>query len=213
MYLPRHFEETRTAVLHEVIRTHPFATLVTLGADGLDANHLPLILDSEPAPLGTLRGHVARANPVWRQLQVDARALLIFQGPHAYISPSWYATKQETGKVVPTWNYAVVHAHGSARVVEDADWLRNQVEQLTNTHEGPRPEPWQVSDAPQDYIEKMLKAIVGIEVPVARLAGKWKLGQNRSEADREGVLEGLQREQTDQASGMLGLTGNLLKGQ
>ncbi|HEV8529942.1 MAG TPA: FMN-binding negative transcriptional regulator [Methylomirabilota bacterium] len=191
MYLPAHFEETRVEVIHRLIREHPLAVLVTLGAAGLNANHIPLEIDPEPAPFGTLRGHVARANPVWRDFARDVEALTVFQGPQAYISPAWYQTKKETGKVVPTFNYIVVHAYGSLRIIQDEAWLRGLVERLTTRHESGRPEPWKVSDAPEDFIKTQLRAIVGIEMPVTRLLGKWKVSQNRPPVDREGVVRGL----------------------
>src|SRR5262249_34938418 len=145
---------------------------------GLAANHVPLLLDAPQGELGTLRGHVARANPIWRELSADAQALAIFHGPQGFVSPAWYATKRETGKVVPTWDYAVVHAHGPLRAIEDRDWLRRNVEQLTAQHEAGRAVPWRVADAPADYVEHMLGAIVGLELAIARLVGKWKLSQN-----------------------------------
>ena len=191
MYLPKHFEEMRVDVLHDLIRAHPLAAVVTLTATGLDANHLPLEIDSAPPPFGTLRGHVARANPLWRSFSPDVEALAIFQGPNAYVSPSWYPTKEETGKVVPTWNYAVVHAYGALRIIDDRVWLREFVEQLTSRHEAERRQPWKVSDAPVDFIEQQLAAIIGFEMPITRLQGKWKLSQNRPNADRAGVVEGL----------------------
>lgn len=191
MYLPAHFEETRVEVIHRLIREHPLAVLVTLGSAGLNANHIPLEIDAEPAPFGTLRGHVARANPVWRDFSRDVEALTVFQGPRAYISPAWYQTKKETGRVVPTFNYIVVHAYGSLRIIEDEAWLRGLVERLTTRHESGRPEPWKVSDAPEDFIKTQLRAIVGIEMPVTRLVGKWKVSQNRPPGDREGVVRGL----------------------
>jgi transcriptional regulator len=191
MYLPSHFEETRVEVLHRLIREHPLAVFVTLGSEGLNANHIPFEIEPAPAPFGTLRGHVARGNPVWRDFSKDIEALLVFQGPQAYISPSWYPTKKETGKVVPTYNYIVVHAYGPLRVVEDRAWLRGLVERLTNRHEAKSVEPWKITDAPGDFIEKMLGAIVGIEIPVARLVGKWKASQNRPPVDRQGVISGL----------------------
>lgn len=191
MYVPTHFAESRTDVLHRLIRTHPLGTLVVLASNRLEANHVPFMIDPQPAPYGTLRAHVARANPVWREFSPQVEALVVFQGPHAYISPSWYAAKQEHGKVVPTWNYAVVHAQGSLRVVQDAGWLRRLVEELTDVQEAPQADPWKVSDAPRDFIESMLSAIVGIEIPIARLSGKWKVSQNRSVADRAGVASGL----------------------
>lgn len=194
MYLPRHFEETRVEVLHELIRVHPLGALVTLTPGGLDANHLPFEVDQEPGPFGTLRGHVARANPLWREFSRDVEALVIFQGPGTYVSPAWYPTKNETAKVVPTWNYAVVHAHGALRVIDDRAWLRDFVTKLTHRHEAGRPAPWKVTDAPADYIDKQLGAIIGLEIPVTRLIGKWKMSQNRPPQDREGVVEGLRHE-------------------
>jgi len=191
MYVPSHFAETRVEVLHQLIREHPFATLVTLGSHGLTANHLPLELDPDPAPFGTLLGHVARANPLWRDFAAEQGALAVFQGPQSYISPAWYATKRESGKVVPTWNYVVVHASGDLRVIDDPAWLRRFVERLTNRHEAGRPTPWHVSDAPGDFVAQLVRAIVGIEIPIARLTGKWKLSQNRPLGDRVGAAQGL----------------------
>ena len=185
-----------------MIRNYPLAALVTYTPTGLVANHIPFEIDPDPAPFGTLRGHLARANPQWRSLS-DTPALAIFQGPSAYVSPAWYATKRETGKVVPTWNYAVVHAHGPVRVVDDRDWLRSFVTRLTERHESARPDPWELTDAPADYIESQLAAIVGIEMSIARLEGKWKASQNRPEADRAGVVEGLVREGGDVAMAAL----------
>lgn len=191
MYQPAAFREERIEVMHALIRSHPLATLVTQAADTLEANHLPLLIDAEPAPLGTLRGHVARANPLWRQLHEGHEALAVFQGPQAYVTPSWYPAKRETGKVVPTWNYAVVHARGSLVVHDDRAWLRDLVSNLTDRQEAPLAQPWGVGDAPADYIEQMLGAIVGIEIRITRLEGKWKVSQNRGAADREGVVAGL----------------------
>ena len=208
MYVPAHFEEKRFEVLHELIREHPLAALVTLGPGGLDANHIPLELDPEPAPLGTLRGHVARGNPVWREFSRDVEVLAVFQGPQAYISPAWYQTKRETGKVVPTYNYAVVHAYGPMRIIEDRAWLRGLVERLTNRHEAGRPGAWKVTDAPADFVEQMLGAIVGIEIPLTRLVGKWKVSQNRPAVDREGVVKALSGLGNDEARAMSGLVDN-----
>jgi len=191
VYLPSHFEETRVEFLHGLIREHSLGALVTLGAEGLNANHVPFEIAATPAPFGTLQCHVARGNPVWRDISKDSETLVIFQGAQAYITPSWYATKKETGKVVPTYNYLVVHAYGRLRVVEDRAWLRNLVERLTSRHEAGRQEPWKVTDAPEDYLETMLGAIVGIEIPVTRLLGKWKASQNRPTVDRDGVVRGL----------------------
>lgn len=202
MYIPAHFEETSIEILHELIRNHPLATLVTLSADGLNANHLPLELDPEPTPYGTLRGHVARANPVWRDFNRDVEAMVIFQGANSYITPSWYATKKETGKVVPTWNYAVVHAYGALKIIEDETWLQALVERLTNHHEATNENPWKVSDAPENYIEPMLRAIVGIEIPITKISGKWKVSQNQPHANRVGVIAGLREMNDDNAVAM-----------
>ncbi|MBS0447128.1 MAG: FMN-binding negative transcriptional regulator [Proteobacteria bacterium] len=200
MYLPKHFEETRPEVLHELVRAQPLALLITLGERGLDANPIPLILDADPAGgPGILRGHVARANPVWREARGDVEALAVFQGPQAYISPSFYPSKADGGKVVPTWNYVTVHGRGSLRAVDDADWLRAFVTRLTERHEGPRAAPWAVSDAPDDYIATMLRAIVGIEIVLTSLVGKWKVSQNRPAADRAGVVRGLEDDATRDA--------------
>lgn len=191
MYVPSHFEEKRTEVLAALMHANPLATLVTTSTEGLNANHIPMEYDPLPAPFGTLRGHVARANPVWQSCAATVDSLAIFQGPHGYISPSWYPSKLEAGKAVPTWNYAVVHAHGRLSFFEDQHRLREVVERLTNRHESIRPHPWRITDAPPDYIDQMLKAIVGFEMPIVRLIGKWKLSQNRSTPDRAGVVSGL----------------------
>lgn len=193
MYQPSHFKQEDAAELHALMRAHPLAVLVSQGAEGLTADHVPLEMDASAGPDGTLRGHVARANPLWRHA-ANQPVLAVFRGPQAYVSPSWYPSKAETHKVVPTWNYAVVHAHGSLRVVEEAPWLHQLVSRLTEHHEHARAVPWAVSDAPHDYIEQMLRAIVGIEIPVERLVGKWKVSQNRSESDRQGVAQGLSHE-------------------
>jgi len=215
MYLPPHFKEDRLPVLHQLIRDHPLATLVTLGPDGLVANHIPMEIEPGGA-LGVLRGHVARANPVWRmapeasganrakigEAQPEAsradkavEALAIFQGAQGYVTPAWYRTKAETGKVVPTWNYVVVHASGPLRAIDDPEWLRGFVTRLTDHHEGRRRdgagEPWRVTDAPEDYVQRQLGGIVGIEMPLTRLEGKWKMSQNRPGEDRDAVVAGL----------------------
>lgn len=205
MYLPKHFEETRVDVLHALIRAYSFGALVTQTPGELDANHIPFEVDPDPSPFGTLRGHVARANPVWCQTSPGAEALVIFQGPDTYISPSWYPTNRTTGKVVPTWNYAVVHAHGVPRFIDDRAWLRAFVEKLTDRHEARRQEPWKVTDAPADYIDKQVGAIVGLEIPITRLIGKWKVSQNRSPDDRAGVIEGLLRDTQRSAEEMADL--------
>ena len=192
MYLPSHFEVTDVTALHALIREHPLGAIVTNGPQGLEANHVPFEIDPEPAPHGKLLAHVARANPLWRRTDADSEVLVIFQGPSGYITPSWYPTKKETGKVVPTYNYAVVHAYGRLRAIEDRQWLRAFVEHLTDRHESARAEPWHIGDTPASYIDQMVGAIVGIEVTVTRLVGKWKMSQNRTPADRLGVAAGLE---------------------
>jgi len=191
MYLPGHFEETRIDILHQLIRERSLATLVTLGSNGLNANHIPFELAPEPGPLGTLRGHVAWANPLWHDFSKDIDALVIFHGPQAYVSPSWYPTRQATGEVVPTYNYIVVHAYGRLQIIDDPRWLRSLVSRLTERFEAARAEPWHVTDAPDGFIENQLRAIVGLEIAISKLLGKWKASQNRPEADREGVVKGL----------------------
>ncbi len=191
MYIPAHFDESRPAVLQALIDAHPLATLITLTPDGLNANHIPLRLHADEGPHGTLRGHVARANAIWKDFDPRVDALAIFQGPDSYITPGWYATKRETGKVVPTWNYAVVHVHGSLRAIDDPAWLRPHLEALTATHEAARVDPWHVSDAPVEYTEKLMLGIVGIELTIARMAGKWKVSQNQPAANQAGIIEGL----------------------
>ena len=192
MYIPKHFDESRVEVMHGFMCSHPLATLVTLTASGIVANHIPMHISTAQMPYGVLQGHVARANPVWSDSLPDVEALVVFQGPDAYISPSWYATKQETGRVVPTWNYAVVHAYGSLRVIDDADWLRAQIEKLVTAQEASFSQSWQVSDAPAEYIDKLMGAIVGFEIVITRLSGKWKVSQNQPETNKEGVIRGLQ---------------------
>ena len=198
MYLPSHFEEKRAEVLHAALHAHPLGLLITQAHDGaLAANPIPFILDVDADGARVLRGHVARANPLWREARGDVDSLVVFQGPQAYVSPGWYATKAEHGKVVPTWNYVMVQARGPLRVRDDAAWLHAFVTRLTDTHEAPRTEPWAVSDAPADYIATMLRAIVGIEIVLTALTGKWKVTQNRNEVDRNGVVYGL-RAQAEQ---------------
>lgn len=211
MYLPMHFEETRLDILHRLMHSHPLAAVVTLGPSGLEGNHIPMELDPQPPPLGILRGHVSRANPMWRQVSAAVQALAIFQGPEIYITPSWYRTKQESGKVVPTWNYAVVHAYGFLRVVEDPAWLRSLVGRLTDANEAHRSQPWSVADAPDEYIEGQLQGIVGIEIPISRLLGKWKVSQNRPETDREGVSQGLKELERPNATCMAELIDQTLR--
>jgi transcriptional regulator len=199
MYQPAHFREDRLEVQHALIRAHPLGILVTSGQTGLDANPVPFLLDAEAAPPGLLRAHVARANPLWRELAGSPEVLVVFQAVDSYITPSWYAAKREHGKVVPTWNYAIVQVWGNARAIENAAWLRTQVGALTATHEAGRDAPWAVDDAPEPVVATQLKAIVGIEIAITRLEGQWKASQNRPPADRAGVAQGLEQ-QGDEAS-------------
>ena len=188
MYIPPHFEMNDRAAQYALIRTRPFGLLVTNGPGGLMANPVPFHLDEGA---GVLRAHLARANPQWREADGAREALVIFQDVDAYVTPGWYATKRETGKVVPTWNYSAVHVYGALTAVQDRDWLHRLVGELTDHHEAPRNEPWKVEDAPADYIEVMLRGIVGIEVRIARIEGKAKLSQNRAAPDIAGVIDGL----------------------
>ncbi len=191
MYAPKHFEETRLEVMHALIEQHALGSLVTMGPDGLGADHIPFEIApaTQEAPFGILRGHVARANKVW---QNDGQEVMVlFQGATAYVTPSWYEEKQSSGKVVPTYNYAAVHSHGTLRAIDDPVWLFALLERLTSKHESPRAMPWTLQDAPRDYIEQMMKAIVGIEIPVRRMQGKWKVSQNRPMQDRINIAQGL----------------------
>ena len=190
MYAPKHFQETRTEALHGLIHACPFATVVTHAAGGLAANHLPFELVD-----GVLHGHVARGNELAQQ--DGAEVLLVFQGPDGYISPNWYPSKHETGREVPTWNYAVVHVHGRLRVIDDAAWLRRLLETLTDHHEAGQPQPWKITDAPEDHIEKSLRAIVGLEITIDRIEGKFKLSQNHPARNRAGVIAGLRERDGD----------------
>ena len=194
MYQPPLFREDRVDEQHALIRAHPLGLLVSAGPGGLMANAIPFLVDPDVPPHGMLRCHVARANPQWHELGAIEECLVVFQGPHTYVTPSWYATKRETGKVVPTWNYATVHVWGKPRVVDDETWLRRQIAELTAQQESARAAPWKVDDAPEPFVAAQVKGIIGIEIAIVRSEGKWKVSQNRPEADRAGVIEGL-REQ------------------
>jgi transcriptional regulator len=190
MYRPPHFREERLDVLHAAMRARPLATLVTAGPGGLIANHIPFLIE-DGGDFGVLRGHLARANEHLADLRAGTEALVVFQGPDAYVTPSWYATKAESHKVVPTWNYVAAHCWGTPEVFDDPQWLRSQVGRLTVSQEKDRAQPWSVEDAPADYIASQLKGIVGLQIPIARIEGKWKASQNRTDADRVGVAAGL----------------------
>ncbi len=190
MYIPRANQEDRIPVLHKLMEDKPLASLITIGSSGLFASHIPVVLEQNGA-MGRLKCHLSRANTQWRDFTPTVQALAIFAGPQHYITPTWYPEKQETGKVVPTWNYVVVHAYGFLKVIEDSEWLRAHLEKLTSIHEAASPVPWKISDAPADYISSQIKGIVGLEMTIDRLEGKWKVNQNRSERDRDGVARGL----------------------
>jgi len=191
MYIPAAFREEDLPTIHAEMRRIQLATLVTLTTKGLVATHLPLMLDSAAGEHGTLYGHVARGNAQWRESLPEVEAIAMFTASDAYVSPSWYLSKQETGKVVPTWMYAAIHAYGTARFIDDPKWLRGVVTKLTDKHEAKFTEPWKVTDAPSTYVDAQLARIVGVEIPITRLEGKWKFDQRSSEADRAGVIAGL----------------------
>ena len=193
MYIPPHFAETREAELHRIIRAYPLGILITGGPDGLDANHVPFELDPSSGPHGTLRGHVARANPVWQQASSGWEVLVIFRAADGYISPNWYPSKHETHRQVPTWNYEVVHAHGTLTIHDDEKYVRGVVARLTRTHESHEPHPWKMRDSAPGYVESMLQMIVGIEVQITRIVGKIKLSQNRELRDRSNAAEELRK--------------------
>jgi transcriptional regulator len=206
MYIQQKFNETRLEVLHALICSHPLGAFVVLGPEGIEVNHFPIFLDATALPYGVLRGHIPKGNLIWKDFcKRDYEAVVIFQGEESYITPSWYATKQEHGKAVPTWNYATVHAYGQPRFIHDHAWLLGHVTELTNKQERAHALPWQVSDAPADYIDSMLDKIVGVELPITRLLGKWKMSQNRSSADQLGVIAGLSSQQTEKASAVASL--------
>jgi transcriptional regulator len=205
MYIPRHNLEKRVSVMHALMVAQPLGTLVTLGASGLLASHIPLVLEDDGSPFGVLRGHISRANPQWRDFVPTVDALAMFAGQQHYISPNWYPGTKEHGREVPTWNYVVVHASGPLKVIEDQQWLLTNVQKLTNLHEAGSPLPWKVSDAPEDFIQSQLKGIVGLELPIQRLEGKWKVSQNRTERERKGVIDGLAKLNTPESRAMKAL--------
>ena len=202
MYEPPLHRQEDLAAQHALIRAHPLGLLISHGASGLLANAIPFLIFPEASKLGTLQAHVARANPQWRDLQSAEEALVVFQGAQHYITPSWYETKRETGKVVPTWNYLIVQARGRPRVIEDAHWLRAQIEAITDKKEASRAKPWAVGDAPEDFVAAQIRQIVGVEIEIADIKGKWKVSQNRKAEDRAGVVAGLEAEGDPEAEEM-----------
>ena len=210
MYQPPHFREDRRDVQHALIKTHSLGLLITAGPGGLQANFIPFLIDPRASDNGTLRAHLARANPQLRELAAVEECLVVFQGPQAYVSPSLYPTKRETGKVVPTWNYITVQAWGRPRVMDDAAWIANQIDDLTRHKEADRAAPWAVTDAPETFLAMQIKAIVGLEIAVARIEGKWKVSQNRVATDQAGVAEGLRGEGVE-AEAMAALVAERMK--
>ena len=210
MYIPKYHAFTDESALHTHIANHPLGTWVCLTDGSLVANHIPLLLDRAHGDHGRLIGHVSRANPVWRQLSGGAPSVVTFMGPQAYITPGWYPGKSEHGKVVPTWNYVTVHVHGTARAVEDANWVQDMLTRLTDAQESTHPAPWKVTDAPSDYVQRMLRAIVGIEITIERLEGRLKVSQDEDTADRHGTVQGLQQLPDTQAQAMAALVQKAL---
>ena len=202
MYQPPHFVEDRLEVQHALIIENPLGLLISNGSYGLSADPVPFVLDPDRGPLGTLRAHIARANRLWQGQDPKSEILIVFQGPQHYVSPGWYPTKQETGKVVPSWNYVAVHAYGHLTIIEDTTWIKAQIEALTQGHEQDQAQPWSVDDAPDAYITAQMRAIIGLEIRIERMIGKVKVSQNRPEADRRGVAKGLDATDTDAAQAM-----------
>ncbi|MGD0507295.1 MAG: FMN-binding negative transcriptional regulator [Terriglobales bacterium] len=206
MYIPKANEENRVSVMRALMISQPLGTLVTLGSSGLFASHIPMVLEDDGSQFGMLKGHISRANRQWHDFVPAVDALAIFAGHQHYISPNWYPGKQEHGKEVPTWNYAVVHAYGPLKVIEDERWLLTFLNKLTDTHEAATsPVPWKVSDAPEDFIKSLLHGIIGLEIPIQRLEGKWKVSQNRTESERKGVVVGLSKLNTPESRAMKAL--------
>ncbi len=212
MYVPRIHEENRLDVLHSLIAGHPLGTWVEAGEAELLVNHVPFVLDPSRGKYGTLMGHVARANPVWKAARASVAGVVTFRGPQTYVTPSWYPSKHQHGKAVPTWNYAVVAAHGRPRFIEERDWLYAHLRELTETHEQSQALPWSLDDAPPDFTEKLVTAIVGVEIPIERLEGKWKTSQNRPLQDKLGVVAGLLGQGDDESAAMAGLVRQHIDG-
>lgn len=206
MYLPKHLEETRLDVLHALVRKHPLGTWVSAEDEGLNVNHIPFLLDASRGDHGTIVGHVARANPVWKSTAaVTVPDVVVFRGPQAYITPSWYPSKHEHGKAVPTWNYVVVTVHGRPKFIDDKAWLISHLRELTDTHEADQAAPWKIEDAPEEFTQKLADAIIGVEIPILRIEGKWKTSQNRPESDKIGVVAGLLDKGDAEAAAMASL--------
>ena len=202
MFVQKFNEEKDIKVLHSLMKSKSFGSWSSIADGNIVVNHIPFILKENGSELGTLVGHVARSNHIWQNFSTELNSVVVFQGDQAYISPSWYPSKHKHGKAVPTWNYVVVHAHGIPRKIEDPEWLLRHVNELTDLHEGEQKLPWKVSDAPDEFIDKLVGAIVGIEIPIIKLTGKWKLGQNRPEPDQLGVIAGLMSSDNSHSNGL-----------
>lgn len=205
MHLPKSLQETRIEVIHELIVTNPLGTWVSVDQDELNVDHIPFLLDRSRGEYGTLCGHVARANPIWKQAKTQLAHVIVFRGPQAYITPSWYPSKHEHGRAVPTWNYAIVAAHGVPSFIDDTDWLLQHLRDLTEIHERTQALPWDVDDAPKNFIDELMKAIVGVEIPISKIEGKWKTSQGRPEGDKLGIIAGLLNKGDDEATAMASL--------
>jgi len=202
MYIPPFNEEKVLSVLHSLIKSHPFGTWATLAHGEIVVDHIPFVLHETRGEFGTLVGHVAKANPIWHSFATDVESAIVFRGDQAYVTPSWYPTKHKHGKAVPTWNYVAVHAYGTPKVIEDPAWMLAHLNEITDIHESQQSLPWKVSDAPDEFIEKLMNMIVGIEIPISKLSGKWKLGQNRPRVDQLGLVAGLMSCEDDQSHGL-----------
>lgn len=209
MYIPNHFSAPDTAALHALIRAYPLATLVSMSEDGFNANHIPLRLDVTTGSQGTLAGHIARANPLWKDIARNNQMLAIFHGPDVYVTPSWYPGKAQTQRAVPTWNYVAVHAHGIVTMIEDRQWLRTHLSLLTADHEAQFKQPWRLEDAPADFIERLMTAVVGIEMKITHLTGKWKVSQNQSVENQAGVIQGLRESHITEQCAMATIMENI----
>lgn len=212
MYIPKYHAMDDLAAMQAHIQQHALGAWVCMTDSGLVANHIPFVLDRQWGRHGRLLGHVSRANPVWRALPDGAPSVVMFMGPNAYITPAWYPGKQAHGKVVPTWNYVTVHAHGLARAVEDPDWILDMLHRLTGAQEADRSDPWQVADAPMDFVRAKLRAIIGIEIAIDRLEARLKVSQDEDREDRLGTVEGLMQEKTTHAQAMAGMVLQALTG-
>lgn len=211
MHIPKLFKEEKIETLQAFIGNYPLCTLITHCADTIDANHIPLHLQLTPVPYGALTGHIDKANPMANDIRRNGDILAVFNGPNTYITPSWFPTKKETGKVVPTWNFAVVHARGKARVIEDKDWLREQIGAFTNYLESSFPSQWRLSDAPEEFTEKLINGVFGLEIVITELTGKWKVNQNEPAINRKGVIEGLSTSRMPDAAGMAALVAEAME--